>query len=311
MKYNINIYFPACGGLYHYWFGVAQAMQNMLSYEDIHKLKFHSISGSGFPVSTLLMGYNVKSVYQLWGNRFEKVVYSGGWFHFYDLLELHCYSIIPSCEDGNDDFNNIFSNHSIYCVKFPSFKLIKIQIKNKDNYIKSLISSALIPFLTPKLFCIMDGKILIDGGIRTFIGLSSEFKRVRSIIKKEATDESTPTIYHLEKILNYKSVRFPLFWRAFGLFCGKREDLFSAGYTDMINALPEILPESKFHGNGPRRILTNDMTKDINLTNKYLLFGSLILSSFLIHKIICYNKIDIKIMKRSFNNAFICSRISI
>ena len=65
------------------------------------------------------------------------------------------------------------------------------------NYIKSLISSALIPLMTPKLFYILDEKILIDGGIRTFVGLSSEFKRVRSIINKETTDEVTPTIYHL------------------------------------------------------------------------------------------------------------------
>lgn len=220
-----HVYLPPCAGLYHYWFGVMQAIQDALTDEEIDDMHFHTISGSGFSAGSLLSGgFRVGDIYLLWCRRYRYLIRRGGFPFIYHLTRKHIGTIF-----SNRSYNFDKLRQSGYCTTVPGLKFIAPKMDSPDSCASVLTASATIPFIGLKWGIFHQGRFILDGALNPLLTGRSPYKLVKRTIPPESE------LIHLGKILNYNSVQnanFLFFW---GIIQSKSRYLFDCGYNDMMS----------------------------------------------------------------------------
>ena len=144
-KKIITIYFGGCGGLYHYFFGIAAFLQDNF---DLTSLNFHSVSGSGFPCCCLAMKVPIRQIYRLWINRKLNLIKNNNYFSllrlFYKLVYVHTAEIGKLSEISDKDLKNW--RHTVVVSPLITKNPISINnFHNADDYAHLITASAFIP----------------------------------------------------------------------------------------------------------------------------------------------------------------------
>ena len=221
-----HIYFPPCAGIYHYWFGVAKAIQEAFPDEVLKEFHYHTISGSGYPVASLLSGFCVRQLYLLWGKRLDFLSRRFGWGFIYHLAFRHSKQVIDMAIQRRG--GRMIKNHTSYCTTFPGFRFAAPQFTNPTSYANVLTASSIIPFVSLKSVAFERGRMILDGGLNPLLTGRSPFKLIARQVLKPGEK-----IIHLGKVLKYKSVKTPNWSFFWGLFQGSNRTLFQNGYDDM------------------------------------------------------------------------------
>lgn len=227
---SIDIVLPGSGGLYHYWFGVIACLQHFLPMSHLNRLRWHTVSGTGFPVAVVHSNLCVVTTYEIWEQRLAahwgKLYQGYPWY--YRLLCHQCEQIVTMSQP-----NASIGKHII-----RTFDLNKMQQRmwvgerqSIAEYSKLIVTSALVPGLMCRLWCSLhDGHRHLDGSIAYLISADDNEARdyTASLSKSD-----TPRAIHMEEVCGYQSV---VGWRPMymllGMFQCYGDLLFQNGWED-------------------------------------------------------------------------------
>ena len=223
-KKQIHIYIPPCAGLYHYWYGVVQAIMErenniMYDYPEIYT-GLHSISGSGFPLAGLASRYNgdAQACYTSWIDRHAYLLdrRAGGLTN--KLVTSNCDIMINNELMGHGyktPLDNEYLNHFIYISKYnDNGKLISLpytpngKYNTAEDYSDALSSSAFMPFVFTTTWSRMTSLhgMAMDGYVGMIKNKISGFSIVRKTAHAANTEDIPIKFLNFGHLTNYNGV---------------------------------------------------------------------------------------------------------
>lgn len=257
--------FPVTGGKWHFYSGVIACIQENLDTSFLMNTEFISTSGSGLPLIFLTTNYNVRDTY------FKMIDYMSS---INKLNYFFIYSLVQSLLINILDYETIFyKNHKIntLCINTMKKHVFSNNNTSMKNYIKHIITSCKIPFISFDCYTIIGRKLYIDG---FFSYLVSKHDETPCITNIENPDNKV--IIDFENEMPVKKVKNTYRRIITGLYDMENStDMFEHGYNSCMaffiqkNIKTSIQDTSKF----------KTINKKINHYNLFFLKSILYYSS--------------------------------
>jgi hypothetical protein len=157
---RVLLTFPGCAGNIGFFFGVLHALRQHV---DFGQLAFLTRSGSAFPVTTALCGYDVHHMFMLWIQRVRVWhVSTSNFFELKELIRAHCLTVV-----GETSIQEFEAPHHVQVITLPLFQRKWVSHHSTSQaYVDTILASCHIPFIfgTPWHVAV-DGSRNIDGAL--------------------------------------------------------------------------------------------------------------------------------------------------
>lgn len=162
MNPNLQISFAGCGGMYHYYLGIAKIMQREL---DLDNIVFSGSSGGCIPALLLLLGIDIDIIHYELNQEILKEVNAykfGSLWIWNKIFRKHIHDFLDE-----DVHTKVDGKLFISITRFPSMKNeIISQWKDKQDLIDCIQASCFIPMAFEfRPWYIFRGNRYIDGAI--------------------------------------------------------------------------------------------------------------------------------------------------
>lgn len=226
--HNFNIVFPGCGGRYHYWFGVIAALQFYIDKKYLNKINWHTISGSGIPVTLLMSEYDICDTYDKLSITLSEYYDYGGILYFYDFLYYSNSMFLNRKKYKNK--HHILYTYDVYNMKRDSFNGPSY---NKEKYSRILLASCLIPIINFKTHVNIDNSWHIDGCAANYYSVDNIDANPNTICNEIYDNNHTSLVINMETLLNYESMLPERNNFTTGILYSDNKIDFYAGWKDM------------------------------------------------------------------------------
>ena len=248
-----TLHFPGCAGMYHFYFGVAAAVQREVY---VSLVNVEAVSGSAYPALCLLLQKDeVRHLYDKWMvclHELRRRKPRTWLWHLYDMAYVH--TRVVCGEEGvaslqrrrlrmaviSVESNSVSPTHSVtltHCIQPPGDD---DAIMDPDEIAHWTVASGFIPFLVDgrPWYTGTHGNALIDGSLEKPSPPTSIGASVRVAMEWEANiAESEAPI----------SARTTLWWRLAGFSGQTAEEQYARGYRYFYAVLLERLREQCPH----------------------------------------------------------------
>lgn len=159
-----EICFSGCGGLYNYYFGIANVIQKNF---DLSDTIFTGKSAGCFPALVLAMDSDIDDIFYNYNLPFLREINSytfGALFNWNDMVRKHTIKYLPNELDKINNrlhchFAKLENNYNI----FSWSPQVVNNWNNKSDLMECLIASTFIPCFDKKLFMNYRGYNCMDG----------------------------------------------------------------------------------------------------------------------------------------------------
>ena len=163
-----QILFYGCGGMYNYFMGVANVLQENFDLQDV---EFSGVSVGNIPAVLLSLNMPIDKLFKEKNIPFLENInnyITKSLFNWNSCVKKLLYDILP------ENVDVLLSNkYQTYITSLPYFESIKISNwDNKEMFIDTIIGSSFIPLFDTKLYQTIDNgtdKIYcLDGGLSNY-----------------------------------------------------------------------------------------------------------------------------------------------